>query len=308
MLPPLNALRAFEAAARHLSFKKAAEELNVTPAAVSHQIKTLEEFVGQPLFRRLTRALLLTDAGQRALPYLRDGFENLAEAAGHMQAAPDTGGLTVSVAPNFAAKWLVPRLARFHAAYPEINVRIDATNQVVDLDRDAIDLGIRYGAGGYAGMREQPLLEDVSVVPVCSPALIDGVDGETPPLKTPDDLRHHQLLHVNWGQQANSWPDWAMWLKAAGVDTGPAGIDLTRGPVFSQEQMAVEAAKAGQGVTLASSAFIGDDIAAGTLAKPFAFALPIAFCYFLVAPERTADQPKIKAFWDWAVKEAEAVG
>lgn len=299
-LPPLNALRAFEAAARHLSFKKAADELNVTPAAVSHQIKTLEEFVGQPLFRRLTRALLLTDAGQRALPFLRDGFENLAEAAEHMRAPDDSGELTVSAAPNFAAKWLVPRLAKFHARHPDIDVRIDATNRVVDLARDPIDLGIRYGAGGYSGLRERALLEDVAVIPVCSPALLTG----DPPLKDPADLRHHQLLHVNWGHRPNSWPDWSMWLDAAGVPTGPDGVDITRGPIFAQEQIAIEAAKAGQGVTLASSVFVQEELAAGQLAQPFAVELPIAFCYFLVAPERTADRPKVKAFWDWAVEEA----
>lgn len=297
-LPPLNALRAFEAAARHLSFKKAAEELNVTPAAVSHQIKALEEIVGQPLFRRLTRALLLTDAGQRALPFLRDGFGSLAEAAEHMRASADTGDLRVSVAPNFAAKWLVPRLARFHARHPDINVRIDATNKVIDLERDPIDVAIRYGGGGYPGMRQQNLLDDDTVVPVCSPALLGGRH----PLREPADLRHHTLLHVNWGELGNSWPDWRMWLEAAGV----TGVDVTRGPVFSQEQLAVEAARAGQGITLASSVFAAGEIAAGTLAQPFAFALPIPFSYFLIAPERAADQPRVKAFWDWAVEEAGA--
>lgn len=292
-LPPLNALRAFEAAARALSFTRAAAELGVTPAAVSHQIKALEAHVGGPLFRRLTRALILTDAGQAALPALRDGFDRLADGVERMRAHEATGELRVSAAPTFAARWLLPRLGRFNAAHPDIDIRIDATAQVVDLSRDGVDLAIRYGPGEYAGMRADRLLADDTVVPVCGPALCAA-------LRTPADLAGQTLLHVDWGGQATSWPDWEMWLKAAGV----AGVDATRGPVFGQEDMAMRAAADGQGVALASTMLSAGDLAAGRLVRPFALALPVDFDYFVVAPEATADRPKTRAFRDWLLAEA----
>lgn len=297
-LPPLNALRAFEAAARHLSFTKAAEELFVTPAAVSQQVKALEEYFGVSLFRRMTRALLLTDAGQAALPPLREGFDRLEEAAGRLRRHEAGGSLTVSVAPTFAAKWLVPRLDRFHAAHPDIDIRIDATNQVVDLTRGEVDLAVRYGPGGYSGMREDPLLGEESVAPVCSPALAAG----DPPLRELRDLARHTLLHVNFGGQKSSWPTWEMWLRAAGAE----GVDASRGPVFSQESMAVQAAMDGHGIALASTLFAKVDLEAGRLVQPFVLSIPLNFGYFVVAPEVTAEQPKIRAFREWLLAEAAA--
>ena len=294
-LPPLNALRAFEAAARHLSVTKAAAELNVTPAAVSHQVKALEDQLGMALFRRLNRALMLTDVGQMFLPGLRGGFDRLAEAVDRVRSECETGTLHVSVAPSFAAKWLVPRLDRFRAAHPDIDVRIDANDRIVDLARGEADVAIRYGPGRYPGLRVDQLLTE-EVFPVCDPGLCEGAA----PLRQPDDLRRHTLLHVGWDTRDETWPDWRMWLLAAGVE----GVAVTRGPRFSMESMAAQAAVAGHGVALVSSAIVADDLAAGQLCKPFTLSLPIDFAYYVVSTEVAAEQPKIAAFRAWILGEA----
>ena len=300
-LPPLNALRAFEAAARHLSFAKAAEELNVTPAAISHQVKALEDYCQVKLFRRLTRALLLTDAGQAALPGLREGFDRLAEAAERLQSARPGNVLTISVAPSFGAKWLVPRLDRFRARHPEYEVRIDATDHTVDFSREAVDVGLRYGRGNYPGLRADALLTEVST-PVCSPRLLEGERA----LRAPEDLRHHTLLHVSWQTEDDSAPNWRMWLLAAGV----RDVDPTRGLSFNQETLAIQAAIEGQGVALTGSVLAGDDLAAGRLVRPFELSLcdPVDFGYYIVSPEETAGHPKVAAFRGWILDEAAAAG
>ena len=259
-LPPLNSLRAFEAAARYLSFTKAAEELHVTAAAVSQQVKILEEYFNVLLFRRLTRALMLTDAGQSVLPVLQEGFDKLAEADRLLRNRQDERVLTVSVPPSFGAKWLVPRLDRFRQAHPEYDVRIDATDVKVDFRQDNTDIALRYGRGNYKGLIAERLLSEF-VIPVCSPDLQQGEH----PLKKPDDLRYHTLLHVEWKMENEAAPNWRMWLRAAGIED----IDSDRGPRFSLETMAVQAASEGQGVALASSALVSDDIAAGRLVRPF---------------------------------------
>jgi LysR family glycine cleavage system transcriptional activator len=296
-LPPLNALRAFESAARHLSFTKAAAELHVTPAAISHQIGALEAFYGVQLFRRLTRALLLTEAAQAALPALRDGFDRLAEGAERLRAHQKGGALTVSVAPSFAAKWLVPRLQGFREAHPDIELRIDANDLVVDFARDNVDIGLRYGRGDYPGLQVDRLLAE-EVAPVCSPRLMEGPN----PLRAPADLRHHVLLHVDWKVMSESSPNWRMWLLAAGAPE----VDATRGPRFSMESMAVQAAIEGQGVALTSMVLAADDIRAGRLVRPFEISLgrPESFAYYVVAPQWKATQPKIKAFRDWVIAES----
>ncbi len=296
-LPPLNALRAFEAAARHLSFTKAAEELNVTPAAVSHQVKALEEYCGQPLFRRLTRALLLTDAGQAALPTLGEGFDRLAEAAATMRTAVDSDTLTISASPSFAGKWLVRRLGRFQAAHPEINVRIEATLELADFARDNVDVGIRFGLGSYPGLRSDKLLSE-EVFPVCAPRLIEGADG----LRQPEDLRRFTLIHVSWERQNESGSNWEMWLRTAGV----TGVDVGRGIEYSIESLAVQAAIEGHGVAMVNSGLVVDDLAAGRLVRPFALVLPTNFAYHLVSPEATAELPRIAAFREWILAEARA--
>lgn len=298
-IAPLNALRAFEAAARHLSFTKAAEELNVTPAAISHQIKALEDYCAAPLFRRLTRALLLTDRGQAALPALREGFDMLAAASRQLARPVEDHILTVSAAPSIAGKWLVARLERFRVRHPEIDVRLDASNLVTDFDRDGVDLVIRYGAGSYPGLHVEPLFP-ISAFPVCSPALLET----GPPLKVPGDLARHTLLHVDWTSQSATWPSWRMWLLAAGVQ----GVDAERGPRFNDAGFVIQTAIAGQGVALATDVLAADDLAAGRLVRPFEFTVPVDFGYFIVCPGDKAEIPKVAAFAAWLHEEAALMG
>jgi len=295
--PPLNALKVFEAAARHLSFTKAADELNVTPGAVSQQIKSLEEFIGGPLFRRTGRALLLTDAAQASLPALREAFDRLDEAARILTARNDSRRLTVSVAPSLAAKWLVPRLDRFHERAPELEVWISADMEVVDFAVDDVDLAIRYGPGRYAGL-ETELLMGETILPVCSPRLLLGEK----PLRSPADLAHHPLLHDGSPDREVSSPTWPMWLKAAGV----AGVDGARGAKFNQSSLVIEAAVAGKGVALAKQTLALADLEAGRLVSPFNLSTPSTFSYFIVHPASKARNAGVKAFKKWLHEEAAA--
>jgi len=296
-LPPLNALRAFEAAARHLSFTKAADELNVTPAAVSHQIKALEELLGVTLFHRLTRALRLTNAGLAALPMLTEGFDKLVEGADLMRVYCESGLLTVSVSPSFGSIWLVPKLDRFRSRHPDIEIRIDGTDRLVDVARGDADVAVRYGPGGYKGVRVDYLFNQLNT-PVCSPTLLNGEH----PLQRPDDLRRHTLLHIDWKDTEASW---RMWLLAAGVHD----IDPTRGPHFSQEDMAVQAALDGQGVALIGDMLVADHLAAGRLVSPFHpdLSTPLKFSYYLLSARESAAQPKVAAFREWLIEEARSL-
>ncbi|MFQ6021782.1 MAG: transcriptional regulator GcvA [Acidiferrobacterales bacterium] len=291
-LPPLNAVRAFEAAARHLSFTKAAEELHVTQAAISHQVKTLEEYLGIKLFRRLNRALVLTEEGQVYLPPLRRIFDQLYEATKRVTEHEARGKLTVSVLPSFAARWLVPRLGRFVRAYPDIDVRVAPSRTLVDFAREDVDVSIRYGRGRYLGLRSDHLMPE-EIFPVCSPALLEGPH----PLRQPNDLKYHTLLHDEGGD----YGDWGTWLLAAGV----RDVDPGRGPVFTDAGMLIQAAVAGQGVALARGALAADAIAGDRLVRPFELSLPVEFAYYIVCPEATADQPKVVAFREWLLKESE---
>lgn len=296
-LPPLNGLRAFEAAARHLSLTKAAEELHVTPGAISQQVKALEQYLGVRLFRRMNRALLLTDVGQACLPGLREGFDRLAAAVESARRSDSQRPLTVSVAPSFAAKWLVPRLDHLRRAYPGIDVRVDASLRLSDFDREDVDVGIRYGGGDYPGLRVDRLLTE-EIFPVCSPALLRGPH----PLRQPADLRFHTLLHVDWAAHFESWPDWRMWLTTAGI----YDIDAVRGPRFTQTGIALQAAIEGQGVALAGSVLVAHDLQTGRLIKPFAQSMPTSFAYFLVCSPSAADLPRVATFRRWILAEAES--
>ncbi len=296
-LPPLNALRSFEAAARHLSFARAAGELHVTPAAISHQVKVLEDYLGIELFRRVNRNLFLTDAGQACLPGIREAFDGLATAIGKISTAGRSGVLTVSVAPSFAGKWLLPRLDRFQAANPDIDVRVSASMQLVDFASADVDLAIRYGAGRYPGLVVEKLLDEI-VFPVCSPKLLKGKQG----LRHPEQLRHLALLHDDSPDDDESCPTWEMWLRAAGV----SDVDHTRGPRFNQSSLVLEAAILGRGVALAKSAIAAADLAAGTVVKPFELSFPVGFAYYLVCPETKARLPKVELFRAWLKREAEA--
>ena len=288
-LPPMNTLRAFEAAARHLSFTQAAAELHVTQAAVSHQIKALEEALGVKLFRRLNRAIRLTEEGQDFVTEIRKALNHLAVAVEKLT-SPEAGGpLTVSVLPSFASKWLVPRLGRFRQRHPEIDVRISPSNHLVDFRAGDVDVAIRYGRGDYPGLHSAWLMSE-DIFPVCDPALLDGPH----PLRKPGDLRHHTLVHDD------AYVDWAMWLKAVGIDD----LDPRPGPYFTDSAMVVQAAVEGQGVALARGALAADDLAAGRLVKPFDIALPTDYAYYVVCPAPSADRPKIAAFRDWLLDEA----
>jgi LysR family glycine cleavage system transcriptional activator len=290
-LPPLNSLRVFEAAARHLSFTKAADELHVTPGAVSQQIKALEDFLQTPVFRREKRALLLTDEAQASLPILREGFDKLAEAAKILAARADSRRLSVSVAPSFASKWLVPRLDQFQEAHPDIDVWVSADMNIVDFAVEDVDLAIRYGGGRYPGLTVAHLMAE-KIVPVCAPQLLTG----EPPIKSPEDLVHHTLLHDSSRDNDASCPTWPMWLKAAGVSHKHGD----RGLKFNQSSLVIEAAVAGKGVALAKAALALADLEAGRLVIPFDLTTPTEFAYYIVYPPAKSSSPAVKAFVAWA--------
>jgi LysR family glycine cleavage system transcriptional activator len=295
-LPPLNSLRAFEAAARHLNFSRAADELSVTPGAVSQQIQNLEDYVGAALFRRTPKGLLLTDAAQTALPALREAFDRLAEAASLLTAAVDGRRLTLTAAPSFAAKWLVPRLGKFESLHPQVDVWLSAGMDLVDLTAGEVDVAIRYGAGRYPGLETTRLLGE-TVLPVISPELL----AQTP-LSEPNDLVGHILLHDGSPEPDDSCPDWPMWLAARQVK----GVDGARGPRFNQSSLVIEAAVNGRGVALAKRTLAQADLEAGRLVAPMEDSTAVDFAYYLVHPKAKGRLPQVKAFIAWITAEAEA--
>ena len=296
-LPPLHALRAFEAAGRHLSFSRAADELGVSPAAISQQIQQIEEFAGQPMFKRLTRRVELTDAGAAALPLVREAMSLFGEAARVMRLPLRNRRVSVSVAPSFAAKWLVPRLERFNEKHPDVEVWVLADMALTDFAVADIDLAIRYGPGGYADVHSERLLGE-SVTPVCAPSLIDGAEG----LKAPADLERFGLLHDESADNDPSCPNWVMWLVARGLDQ----IDGKRGVRLNQSSLVIEAAIAGKGVALARHQLAAADIRAGRLIAPFAEEAeqPLHFAYWLIWRRGRTVSPALKAFMDWLRDEA----
>jgi LysR family transcriptional regulator, glycine cleavage system transcriptional activator len=289
-LPPLSALRAFEAAARLMSFSKAADELHVTPAAVSHQIHALEQDLGVKLFHRMNRSIELTASARVLLPGLSEAFAGIQSSVRRLRAHNDTGTLTVTASPSFAAKWLVLRLHRFQEQCPEIDVRISATDDVVDLTKGDFDIAIRYGAGHYPGLEIELLLKN-EVFPACSPQLL----ANGPPLRTPDDLPLHNLIHDQTVERDPLVPTWPMWLKAAGVKNVPAATGLS----FNNMHLALDAAIAGHGVVLAQSTIAAADLAVGRLVRLFSLALPDQFAYYIVTAPGALERPKIRAFRDW---------
>ena len=293
-LPPLNALRAFEAAARNLSFTKAAQELNVTQAAISHQVKLLEETLGLALFRRLNRRLLLTDAGQHYLPPLRNAFDLMADATERLHQRDESGPLKITTLNSIAVKWLLPRLPRFQQRHPEIDVMVSSTGALVDFRTDDIDLGVRYGRGVYPGLRADRMMEDI-IIPVCCPQLLEG----DKPLRRPEDLRHHTLLHDDVHNTPDD-PAWEIWLEMNGIE----GVDPSRGLRFSEANMVIQAAIAGQGVALSRRVIAMDDIEAGLLVIPFGPAQPTRWVYSLVGLPDEAERPKVRMFREWLLEEA----
>ena len=295
-MPPLSALRAFESAARHMSFSKAATELHVTPAAISHQIHALEEDLGIRLFHRMNRSIELTASAKVLLPGLTEAFAGIQSSVRRLRAHNDTGTLTVTASPSIAAKWLVLRLHRFQEQHAEVDVRISATDEVADLTRGDFDIAIRYGAGDYPGL-DVELLFTNEVFPACSPQLLTT----GPPLRTPDDLALHNLIHDQAVERDPLAPTWPMWLKAAGVKNVPA----TAGLSFSNMYLALDAAIAGHGVVLAQSTIAAADLAAGRLVRLFTLALPDQFAYYIVTAPGALERPKVRAFRDWLRCEAD---
>jgi LysR family glycine cleavage system transcriptional activator len=299
-LPPLNALRAFEAAARHLSFTRAGKELCVTAAAVSQQVRLLEEWLGMPLFQRRHRSLALTQAGGSYLPYVRDGLERLAEATGRLLASDERSTLWVGAMASFASQWLVPRLSRFRHQHPAIDVCLstahhlsdsefeDVSDRLVDFTHRSPDVTIRYGRGSWAGLQAEKLAGE-QVFPVCSPTVLHGPI----PLAEPAHLSQHTLLHDVLPE------DWGQWLSAVGV----SAVDSRRGPIFSHSHDMIRAALLGQGVGLGRSLLVQDDVAQGRLVRPFAEEIPARFSYYLVCAATVADRPKIQAFRQWLLEE-----
>jgi LysR family glycine cleavage system transcriptional activator len=296
-LPPLNALRAFETAARHLSITQAASELRVTPAAISHQIRILEDHVGLPLFMRNGRGLALTDAGTAGLRDLREGFARLGAAMDAIDSLGEAGVLSISVAPSFAAKWLLPRLGSFQTAHPEIDVHVSASMQLADFVKDGVDLAIRYGAGRYSDLAVERLLAE-SVVPVCSPDFLERQG----PFANPADLVEATLLHDDSPDNDPSCPNWEMWLTAAGA----THVDAARGPRFNQSSLVIEAAVLGRGIALAKTALAARDLRQGRLVQPFPSAVKLDFAYFIVAPRAKLNLPKVSHFIAWLRREAQS--
>ncbi|MBP6007156.1 MAG: transcriptional regulator GcvA [Rhodoferax sp.] len=308
-LPPLNALRAFEAAARHLSFKNAALELSVTPTAVSHQIKLLEETLALPLFHRLTRSLELTTQGRAMLPKVREGLECFV-AAVEMARVPDPHGrLTLVLPPSFATRWLVPRLRRFAVAEPSLNLHIVRSLKAIDGDQvadvasfEGLDLRqddavvvIRYGAGTYPGFQVDRIF-GADYIAVCSPALTKGKR----PLRKPEDMRHQVLLHDDATTSDKSGLGWDEWLKRAGI----SGVDSGSGPHFGDSGLVYVAALDGLGVALASKPLVANALAQGRLVAPFDIAVGQNYAYYLVIPQTIAQRPAVQAFRNWLLEEA----
>ncbi|WP_105258500.1 transcriptional regulator GcvA [Pseudoalteromonas sp. T1lg88] len=283
-LPPLNSLKAFEAAARHLSFTKAAEELYVTQAAVSHQIKTLEEHLGLKLFLRKNRSLLLTEEGQGYFLDIKEIFTQLDDATERRLARGAKGSLTVSLTPSFAIQWLVPRLSLFNEQHPDIDVRIKAQDQDDNSLQDDVDVAIYYGRGHWSGVETHKLHTEY-LVPLCSPMLLTGPK----PLNEPQDLQNHTLLHDTTRRP------WKVWMKTAGV----RNVQVNQGPIFSHSSMAMQAATHGQGVALGNLVLAKPEIDAGRLIVPFNHSLESKNAYYLVFRESQSELGKIVSFKEW---------
>jgi LysR family glycine cleavage system transcriptional activator len=288
-LPTLNALKAFEAAARHESFTRAAEELCVTQGAVSHQVKALELELGLKLFNRERQRLVITEAGRAYLVVVRDAFDRIVDGTERLLQRQRGGALTVSTSPNFAAKWLVHRLGRFADAHPDIDLRINASRHHVDFAREDVDLAIRHGDAGTSGLHVTRLCAE-EIFPVCSPKLF----SDRKPLRSPSDLARFTLLHVADRE------GWGRWLDFAGAK----GVDPSRGPVLNEASMAIDAAVDSQGVVLARTALAAWDLRGGRLVRPFPIAMLAPYAYWIVCPKVNAKLPKIIAFSDWLLTEA----
>jgi LysR family transcriptional regulator, glycine cleavage system transcriptional activator len=290
-LPPLNALKSFEAAARYESFTRAAEELCVTQGAVSHQVKALEEELGIKLFKREHQRLVITEAGRDYLAVVRDAFDRVAVGTARLVQRQNSGVLTVSTSPDFAAKWLVHRFGKFAEAHADIDLRISATMQHVDFAREEVDVAVRHGDGNWAGL-DAVRLSSENLFPVCSPKLLAGRRR----IAKPADVLKLPLLHLD------SHKDWSKWCEAAGI----VDADLTRGPVLNRASMVIDAAVDGQGIALARTTLAAWDLINRRLVRPFDTILRLSKTYWIVCPKATSTLPKIAKFREWLLAEATA--
>jgi LysR family transcriptional regulator, glycine cleavage system transcriptional activator len=299
-LPPLKAVRAFDAAARHLSFERAGDELAVTAGAVAQQVKALEAWLGLPLFHRLpSRGVTLTPAGHRYADSVGVLLDGIADATTRVQRQDDPNTLTVSTMPSFAANWLIPRLGALRITHPTLDVRVQILPGRTDFSRENVDLAIRFGHGRYQGLRSDFLLKE-TFFPVCSAALMND---PARPLREPADLSRHTLLHEDIDPGIPEYVDWSKWLASAHV---AHLVDAGHGPRFSHTFLALQAAASGQGVALATSVLADADLSAGRLVRPFAHEVEGTYQYWIVCPEATADRPQIAAFRTWLLDQAAA--
>lgn len=291
---PTNGLRVFEAAARLSNFGEAAAELHVTPAAVSQQIKKLEESCDTKLFQRIGRTVQLTLAGDRLLAGVTVGLAKLDEAVGQVAGYPDADRISISTVGAFAARWLVPRLDRWRMAHPDVDVMVSTGGQLVDFNRDQIDVAIRIGDGNYPGLHSDMLMRE-TVVPLCHPHMLNG----NPPLKRPQDLKHHPLIHFTpvIGDINLSWRDW---LDTVGVE----GVESDRGLFFNDFVVALNAAITGQGVLLALRALVADDLKTRVLVMPFGDEGYQSLAWHVVMPKSQMERPNVAMFRDWLIEEA----
>lgn len=298
-LPPLNALRAFEAASRHLNFEKAGDEIAVTASAVGQQVKQLEAWLGKALFTRLpSKGVALTALGARYAASVTEALDTVHEATVRALKPETAHSLTVSTIPSFATAWLIPRLGSLKKRHPDLEIRVSISMERADFARDGVDVAIRLGKGHYPGLRTDLLMEE-TFFPVCSADLLSDPEH---PLRQPADLLRHTLLH-----ESTDMPDylnWEGWLAAIGVK----GIDTSHGPRFSHTFLALQAAASGQGVALATNVLIGDYLEAGRLVRPFPQEVKGSNHYHVVCPEANADRPDIAAFREWLLDEAAGQG
>lgn len=288
-LPPLTSLRAFEAAGRHLSFTKAAEELTVTQAAISHQVKALEEHLDVALFLRLPRQLELTKAGKILLPVVRAAFDRIGESVAELNKDVASSALTVKLAPSFAAKWLLPRLDDFRRKHPQIELSLTHSNEAADFRRQPIDIAITYGKGDWRGVIADRVLS-IDFFPVCSPAFMQGEH----PLTNPENLAHYTLLHDT------DHVAWSNWLALAGIEN----VDPKRGTVVDDTNVLIQAATDGLGIALGSTHFVADRLASGHLVRPFDTTLHNDYAYYVVCPKKHLKRSGVAVFKTWLMDQS----
>ncbi len=291
-LPPLNALRVFDAAARHGSFNRASEELCVTPSAVSHQLKSLEEFLGVELFKREKRTISLTAAGERYLPSVQIALDELEQATRRLVAAPNTNVVKVSIAPAFLTRWLVPRITRFQERFPEVELRVESSIEYIDFDNSETDMAVYYGTGHWKGI-ESHMMRNIFLTPVMSPRLLEGKE----PLNTPKDMLNHTLINVSGRSH-----EWTKLLQDQGISVTEVNKTIS----FSSTSLAVSAASEGIGIALADTALLGRELESGRLVAPFDISLDSHNAFYLVYRKNHGLTPAMMAFRDWILEEMQA--